>query len=91
MVQDEGNPHGLVDLVGRGLVPEGPSRLWSTEVAYICMWDGWVYLASVLDGCTWEVVGWSVEGHVCASLVADALVRAVNRQRPASSRWLCTF
>ena len=81
-VRDETSPEGLVDLVGREFVPDGPDQLWFTDITYIRAWNGWAYLVSILDGYTRKVVGWSVEGHMRTSLVADALALAINRQRP---------
>lgn len=81
-VQDEANAAGLVDLVRRDFVPERPNELWYTDITYIRTWMGWVYLASIIDGCTRKVVGWSVAGHMRAELAADALKMAIERQRP---------
>lgn len=40
-VRDEANPDGLVDLVGREFVPDGPNELWYTDITYIRTWVGW--------------------------------------------------
>jgi putative transposase len=81
-VQDEANPAGLVDLLGREFVPDGPNQLWFTDITYIRPWNGWAYLASIVEGYTRKVVGWSVEGHMRTSLVTEALAMAIDRQRP---------
>ncbi|HZC02897.1 MAG TPA: IS3 family transposase, partial [Gammaproteobacteria bacterium] len=81
-VRDEANPEGLVDLVGREFVPQGPNQLWFTDITYIRTWNGWAYLVSILDGYTRKVVGWSAGGHMRTSLVTDALAMAITRQRP---------
>lgn len=83
-VPPEANPAGLVDLVGREFVPDGPNQLWFTDITYIRTWNGWAYLASTVDGYTRKVVGWSVEGHMRTSLVTDALAMAITRQRPGT-------
>jgi putative transposase len=81
-VPAEANTDGLVDLVGREFVPEGPHQLWFTDITYLRPWSGWAYLASMVDGDTRKVVGWSLEGHLRTSLVTDALAMAIDRQRP---------
>ena len=81
-VPAEVNPDGLIDLVGREFVPEGPNQLWYTDITYIRVWTGWVYLASIIDGFTRKIVGWSIAGHMRTSLVTDALEMAIERQRP---------
>jgi putative transposase len=81
-VRDDTNSDGLVDLVGREFVPEGPNQLWFTDITYIRLWSGWAYLASIIDGYSRKVVGWSVNSHMRTSLVTDALRMAIDRQRP---------
>jgi transposase InsO family protein len=81
-VPAEANPDGLLDLVERDVVPEGPNQLWFTDITYIRTWNGWAYLASMVDGYTRKVVGWSVDSHMRTSLVTDALAMAIGRQRP---------
>lgn len=81
-VPAEANPDGLLDLLGRDFVPDGPNQLWITDITYICTWDGWAYFASIVDGYTRKVVGWSVNSHMRTSLVTNALTMAIDRQRP---------
>ena len=51
---------------------------------YIWTWEGWVYLATVIDLASRRVVGWALADHLRTDLVADALTNAVNRRRPAA-------
>jgi putative transposase len=80
-IQDKDNS-GLVDLVGREFVPDGPNQLWFTDITYIRTWGGWAYLASIIDGYSRKIVGWSVDNHMRTSLVTDALRMAIEGQRP---------
>jgi transposase InsO family protein len=81
-IQDKANSGGLVDLVGREFVPNGPNQLWFTDITYIRMWGGWAYLASIIDGYSRKIVGWSVDSNMRTNLVTDALRMAIERQRP---------
>jgi putative transposase len=81
-VQDKASGDGLVDLVGREFVPDGPCQLWFTDITYIPTWGGWAYLASIIDGYSRKIVGWSVDTHMRTSLVTDALRMAIERQQP---------
>ncbi|WP_238177003.1 IS3 family transposase [Kribbella sp. VKM Ac-2566] len=47
-------------------------------------WQGWLYLATVIDLASRRVVGWATADHLRTDLVADALTDAVNRRRPAA-------
>ena len=81
-VPAKASPEGLLDFVGRDFVPEGPNQLWFTDITYIRTWNGWAYLASIVDGYSRKVVGWSIDSHMRTSLVTDALAMAITRQRP---------
>jgi transposase InsO family protein len=78
------------DLVGRdfGIDPDQPAALdarWCGDITYIHTWQGWLYLATVIDLASRRVVGWEVADHLRTDLVAEALTDAVNRRRPATS------
>jgi transposase InsO family protein len=85
-VRDDAGNDGLVDLVQRGFVPDGPDELWFTDITYIRTWTGWAYLASIIDGYSRRIVGWAVAGHMRTELVTDALAMAIERRRPAKGQ-----
>jgi putative transposase len=70
------------DLVGREFTAEAPNRLWVADISYIRTWEGWLYVAVVVDCYSRRVVGWSIADHLRAELVVDALEMAVARRRP---------
>jgi putative transposase len=70
------------DLVGRAFNVSAPDQLWVADITYISTWDGWLYLAAVIDCYSRRVVGWSMAEHLRAELVVDALEMAVARRRP---------
>ncbi len=51
---------------------------------YLPTWEGFLYLAVVLDACTRRVVGWSMADPLRAELVVDALDMALWNRRPAA-------
>jgi transposase InsO family protein len=71
------------DLVQRNFSPPAPDRLWSGDITYIDTDEGWLYLASVVDLFSRQIVGWSLKEHMQTSLVKDALGMAWWRRRPA--------
>ena len=81
-IQDKGRQRGLVDLAGRQFVPEGPDQLWYGDITYIHTISGWVYMATVIDGYSRKVIGWSVAAHMREGLVLDAMKMAVRNRRP---------
>ncbi len=72
------------DLVERDFNPSGPNQLWVADIKYVRSWQGWLYLAAVVDCYSRRVVGWSMRTDLEAELVVDALEMAVARRRPAT-------
>jgi putative transposase len=70
------------DLVERDFNPTAINRLWCADITYIRTWEGWLYLASVMDCYSRRIVGWAIADHLRAELVVDALEMAVKRRRP---------
>lgn len=70
------------DLVERNFTPEAPDRLWVADITYLGSWEGWMYLAFVLDAYSRRVVGWSMANHLRTELVVDALNMALWRRVP---------
>jgi putative transposase len=71
------------NLLTRDLTPAAPDRVWSSDITYIATDEGLLYLAAVIDLFSRQVVGWSMQPHMQASLVTDALRMAWFRRRPA--------
>jgi len=71
------------DLVERDFNPTTVNRLWCADITYIRTWEGWLYLASVMDCYSRRIVGWAMADHLHAELVVDALEMAVTRRHPA--------
>jgi len=70
------------DLVRREWDPSEPNHLWVADITYARTWEGWLYLASVIDCYSRKVVGWSIADSLRAALVVDAVEMAIARRRP---------
>ena len=70
------------NLLARDFSPAAPDRVWSGDITYIATDEGWLYLAAVIDLFSRQVVGWSMQPHMQASLVTDALRMAWFRRHP---------
>lgn len=57
-------------------------RVYVGDITYVWTWEGWLYLATVIDLASRRVVGWAMADHMRASLVCDALSMAVDARRP---------
>lgn len=72
------------ELLGRAFAPEEleRNRAWVGDITYIRTWEGWLYLATVIDLASRMVVGFAMAEHMRASLVCEALTMALKRRRP---------
>ena len=57
-------------------------RIWAGDITYVRTWEGWLYLATVIDLASRKVVGWAMADHMRASLVCDALSMAIGLRQP---------
>ena len=74
---------GAPDLVNREFKASGPNELWVADITYIPTWEGFLYLAVVLDAWSRKIVGWKMASHLRTELVLDALDMAVRQRQPA--------
>lgn len=69
---------------------ESPNLCWLGDVTYLWTVEGWLFLAAILDTCSRELIGWSMQPHMQTSLVLDALQMAIeNRQWMPQFRKRC--
>lgn len=69
-------PNGL----NRQFTADVPDRAWVTDITYLRTWQGWWYLAVVIDLHSRKVVGWSMKPTLARELVLDALLMALWRK-----------
>jgi putative transposase len=72
------------DLVQRQFNTTEPNALWISDITYLPTWQGFLYLAVVIDAWSRRVVGWSMASHLRTELVLDALEMALWNRRPAA-------
>jgi transposase InsO family protein len=70
------------NLLGRNFEAEEPDKVWVTDITYVRTWEGWLYLAVVLDLFSRRAVGWAIADHMQTELVLDALRMAIRQRRP---------
>jgi putative transposase len=73
----EQGPSGTIpDLVNRDFVSDRPGVQMVGDITYIPTWEGWVYLATVIDCHTKAVVGWAMDDNYRTPLIKDAVAMA---------------
>jgi putative transposase len=63
-------------------------RLWVSDFTYVATWEGFVYVALVIDAHGRRIVGWRVSTSADARFMLDSLEQAVHERRPAKSMGL---
>ena len=80
-VPDTAQPCPL-DKVNRQFRVPAPDMLWVSDFTYVATWQGFVYVAFVIDAFARRIVGWRVCRTAHAGFVLDALEQAVHQRRP---------
>jgi len=57
---------------------------WCGDITYIPTWEGWLYLATVIDIGSRRVVGWATADHLRTELIVEALQMAHDQRRPGA-------
>jgi transposase InsO family protein len=72
-----------LDLIQRAFGPGAEiDRRYVGDITYIPTWEGWAYLATVIDLSSRRVVGWALASHMRTELVSDALKMALRSRGP---------
>jgi transposase InsO family protein len=72
-----------LDRVNRQFTAMRPNALWVSDFTYVSTWQGFVYVAFVIDVFSRHIVGWKVSGSARTDFVLDALEQALYARRPA--------
>jgi len=70
------------DRVNRQFRADRPNQLWVADFTYVSTWQGWLYVAFVVDVYARRIVGWRVSRSMQTDFVLDALEQALYARRP---------
>ena len=71
-----------LDRVNREFKAERPNQLWVSDFTYVSTWQGWLYVAFVIDVYARRIVGWRVSSSMHTQFVLDALEQALYARQP---------
>ncbi len=71
-----------LDRVHRQFRAERPNQLWVSDFTYVLTWQGWLYVAFVIDVFARRIVGWRVSSSMRTDFVLDALEQALYDRQP---------
>jgi putative transposase len=82
----QGRTGPIPDLVNRDFTADAPGRKMVGDITYIPTWEGWVYLATVIDCATRKVAGWAMDNNYRTPLITSAIEMAArNLNLPADA------
>ena len=74
-----------LDRVNRQFRADRPNQLWVSDFTYVSTWQGWLYVAFVIDVFARRIVGWRVSRSMRTDFVLDALEQALYARQPELS------
>ena len=83
-IPDEAALERARDLLQRDFTATVPNEKWVCDITYLRTWNGFVYLAFILDCYSRMIVGWQLATHLRTELVMDALEMANGLRRPGA-------
>lgn len=83
-IPDEAAAERACDLLQRDFTATRPNEMWVADLTYVRTWNGFVYLAFILDFYSQMIVGWQLVTHMRAEFVLDALEMANGLRRPVA-------
>jgi len=70
------------NVLDREFAVSAPDRVWAADITYVKTWEGWLYLAVVIDLFSRRVVGFALRDNLRTDVVLAALTTAVGRRMP---------
>jgi putative transposase len=74
----QGQAGPIPDLVNRDFTADAPGQKMVGDITYIHTWQGWVYLATVIDCATRKIVGWAMDDNYRTPLISSAIEMAAR-------------
>jgi putative transposase len=70
------------NLLDRNFQADAPNQKWVADITYIRTFEGWLYLAAVMDLYSRKIIGWAMAETMTATLATTALEMAIQRRHP---------
>ena len=78
LTEQDGQAGPIPDLVNRDFTAVNPGQKMVGDITYIDTWEGWVYLATVIDCATRKIVGWAMDDNYKTPLISRAIEMAAR-------------
>jgi transposase InsO family protein len=71
------------NVLNRNFYVDAPNKVWTADISYVWTFEGWLYLAVVMDLYSRQIVGWAMNKRMKKKLVLDALAMAYWQRKPS--------
>ena len=78
LTEQDGQAGPIPDLVKRDFTASRPGEKMVGDITYIWTWEGWLYLATVIDCATRKIIGWAMDDNYKTPLIKDAIRMAAR-------------
>ena len=78
LTEQDGQAGPIPDLVNRDFTADKPGQKMVGDITYIDTWEGWVYLATVIDCATRKIAGWAMDDNYKTPLISSAIRMAAR-------------
>ena len=78
LTEGDGQEHDIPDLVARDFAADAPGQKMVGDITYISTWEGWLFLATVIDCHTKAVIGWAADDNYKTPLIEKAIEMAAR-------------
>jgi len=78
LTEQDGKAGPIPDLVNRDFTAEKPGQKMVGDITYIPTWQGWLYLATVIDCATRKIIGWAMDDNYKTPLIVSAIEMAAR-------------
>jgi putative transposase len=85
LTEQDGQAGPIPDLVNRDFTADAPGQKMVGDITYVPTWEGWVYLATVIDCHTKAVIGWAMDDNYKTPLIEAAIEMAARNHRLAEN------
>ena len=72
------------NLLKQNFTASRPHQIWAADISYVWTYEGWLYLAVILDIYSRKIVGWAMSKRQTKELVRQAFLQAILRYKPAT-------
>jgi putative transposase len=69
-------------VLDRAFSPDRPNPVWVSDITYVRTYEGFLYLATVMDLFSRRIIGWAMDKHIDRHLVINALLMAIWQRQP---------